>query len=163
MKKVMLVLCVLFLLSGCAAQTFETVDDLNDVPAIAQPATVLLDLPDQAATPAMKGSSGTLYFCGDYDISVEIMPSGNLNSTLLTLTGFDRDELNLMQTIRCGVNCYEGAWSAAGEAGDHIGRVLVMDDGSFHYCVSLMASAEDAGDCSAEWKEILDSVALAEG
>ena len=142
MRKMVLVLCFVLLISGCAAQTFETVDDFNDVPVIAQPATVLLDLPDEAATPAMKGSSGTLYFCGDYDITVEVMPSGNLNSTLQTLTGFDTDELNLVQTIRCGVSCYEGAWSAAGEAGDHVGRVLVLDDGSFHYCVSVMASAE---------------------
>lgn len=163
MKIMVLVLCLLMLLSGCAVQTFETVDDLNDVPAIAQPATVLLDLPDEAATPAMKGSSGTLYFCGDYDITVEVMPSGNLNNTLQTLTGFNREELELLQTIRCGVSCYEGAWSAAGEAGDQVGRVLIMDDGSFHYCVSVMASAEDAGQCSADWNDILDSVALAEG
>ncbi len=163
MKKFVLVLCLMLLLTGCAAQTFETVDDLNDVPAMAKPATILLDLPEDAAAPAMEGTSGTLYFCGDYDITVEVMPSGNLNNTLQTLTGFGKDELDLMQTIRCGVSCYEGAWSAAGEAGDHVGRVLIMDDGSFHYCVSVMASAEDAGDCSADWKELLDSVALAEG
>lgn len=163
MKKFVLVLCLMLLLTGCAAQTFETVDDLNDVSAMAKPATILLDLPEDAAAPAMEGASGTLYFCGDYDITVEVMPSGNLSNTLQILTGFEKDELDLLQTIRCGVSCYESAWSAAGEAGDHVGRVLIMDDGNFHYCVSVMASAEDAGDCSADWKEILDSVALAEG
>ena len=163
MKKFVLVLCLMLLLTGCAAQTFETVDDLNDVPAMAKPATILLDLPEDAAAPAMEGASGTLYFCGDYDITVEVMPSGNLSNTLQILTGFEKDELDPLQTIRCGVSCYESAWSAAGEAGDHVGRVLIMDDGNFHYCVSVMASAEDAGNCSADWKEILDSVALAEG
>lgn len=162
MKKLLLMLCAILLLTGCTAQTFETVDDLNDVQAMANPATLLLDLPEEAAAPAMQGSSGTLYFCGDYDIMVEIVPSGNLSNTLQTLTGFEREELKLIQTIRCGVDCYEGVWSAAGEAGDHIGRVLVLDDGSFHYCVSVMAMAEDAGHCAEQWNEILESVALAE-
>lgn len=162
MKKFLVILVTMLLFSGCAAQTFETVDDLNDVQAVAQPATLLLDLPEEAAAPAMQGSSGTLYFCGDYDIMVEVMASGNLSSTLQTLTGFDRDELDLVQTLRCGVDCYESAWSAAGEAGDHVGRVLVLDDGSFHYCVSVMAPAEDAADCTADWNAIMDSVTLAE-
>lgn len=162
MKKLLIMLCAILLLTGCAAQTFETVDDLNDVQAMATPATLLLDLPEEAAAPAMQGSSGTLYFCGDYDIMVEIMPSGNLSNTLQILTGFQREELELMQTVRCGVDCYEGVWSAAGEAGDHVGRVLVLDDGSFHYCVSVMAMAEDAGQCAEDWNEILESVALAE-
>lgn len=162
MKKLLLMLCAILLLTGCAVQTFETVDDLNDVQAMANPATLLLDLPEEAAAPAMQGASGTLYFCGDYDIMVEVMPSGNLSNTLQTLTGFEREELELMQTVRCGVDCYEGVWSAAGEAGDHVGRVLVLDDGSFHYCVSVMAMAEDAGDCAEQWNEILESVALAE-
>lgn len=162
MKKLLLMLCAMLFLTGCAVQTFETVDDLNDVQAMATPATLLLDLPEEAAAPAMQGSSGTLYFCGDYDIMVEVMPSGNLSNTLQTLTGFQREELELMQTDRCGVDCYEGVWSAAGEAGDHVGRVLVLDDGSFHYCVSIMAMAEDAGNCTEQWNEILESVALAE-
>lgn len=162
MKKMLVIFLGMLLLSGCAVQTFETVDDQNDVQAMATPATLLLDLPEEAAAPAMQGSSGTLYFCGDYDIMVEVMPSGNLSSTLQTLTGFQREELELMQTNRCGVDCYEGVWSAAGEAGDHVGRVLVMDDGSFHYCVSIMAMAQDAGDCAEDWNAILESVALAE-
>ncbi len=162
MKKLLVILIVMLLLTGCATQTFETVDDLNDVQAIATPATLLLDLPEEAAAPAMQGASGTLYFCGDYDIMVEVMPSGNLSNTLQTLTGFEGNELDLMQTVRCGVDCYEGVWSAAGEAGDHVGRVLVLDDGSFHYCVSIMSMAEDAGHCTEQWNEILESVALAE-
>lgn len=162
MKKLVVIFLGLFLFSGCAVQTFETVDDPNDVTAMAEPATLLIDLPEDAAAPAMQGNSGSLYFCGDYDIMVEVLPSGNLSSTLQTLTGFEREELELINTQRCGVDCYEGAWSAAGEAGDHVGRVLVLDDGKFHYCVSIMAMAEDAGACMSEWNDILQSVALAE-
>ena len=162
MKKILLILAAVFLMSGCTATVFETVDDLNDVQAMAKPATLLLDIPDEAAAPAMEGASGKLYFCGDYDIAVEVNPSGKLDSTLQTLTGFTKDELRLVQTNRCGVDCYESAWSAAGEAGDHVGRVLILDDGSYHYCVSIMALAENAGAYADAWNEILESVALAE-
>ena len=68
----------------------------------------------------------------------------------------------MISTRRCGVDCYESAWSAAGEAGDHVGRGLVLVDGKFHYCVSIMAMAEDVGDCAEQWNDILQSVALAE-
>lgn len=163
MKKLCIVAAIVLLLSGCSLQTFEKVEDGNDVPAMADPATLLIDLPETAAAPAMQGSSGSLYFCGDYDITVEILPSGNLSQTLKTLTGYEKEELGLMQTERCGAACYEGAWSAAGEAGDHIGRVLVLDDGSFHYCVSIMAAADSAGSCAEEWNAVLASVALTEG
>ena len=163
MKKIFTVLLMMLMLCGCAVQTFEKVEDENDITAMAEPATLLIDLPEDAAVPAMEGSSGTLYFCGDYDIMVEVLSSGNLNDTLQTLTGFEQEELNLIKTQRCGVDCYEGAWSAAGEAGDHVGRVLILDDGKFHYCVSVIALAEDAGLCSEDWNDILESVALAEG
>lgn len=162
MKKLLLLVIAMLILTGCTSQTFETVDDLNDVSAMANPATLLLDLPEQATAHAMQCTSGTLYFCSDYDIALEIMPSGNLSGTLQTLTGFPREKLELIQTVRCGANCYEGAWTAAGEANDQVGRVLVLDDGSYHYCVCIMTSAENAGDCAAAWKEILDSVALTE-
>lgn len=162
MKKLFTVLLMMLMLSGCAIQTFEKVEDENDIAAMAEPATLLVDLPEDAAAPAMQGSTGTLYFCGDYDVTVEVMASGNLNHTLQLLTGFEQSELEVIKTQRCGVSCYEGVWSAAGEAGDHVGRVLVLDDGKFHYCVSIMALAEDAGDCAQEWNDILESVALTE-
>ena len=162
MKKLVWIICVMFALAGCSVQTFEKVDDLQDVQALATPATLLMDLPEDAAAPAMQGTSGTLYFCSDYDIMVEVMPSGNLSSTLQTLTGFERKDLALVQTIRCGVDCYESVWSAVGEAGDYVGRVLILDDGSYHYCVSVMAIAENAGECSEEWNQLFESVALTE-
>lgn len=163
MKKAwVMVLSVMLWLSGCAVTTFETVDDPNDVQVMAIPAALLLELPEDAAASAMEGASGKLYFCEDYYIAVETLVAGNLDATLRTLTGYDREELSPIQTTRCGVPCYEAAWSAAGESGDVIGRVLVLDDGSFHYCVSVMSSAADAVQCADAWTALLESVALAE-
>ena len=163
MKKLVLLLCAVLLLCGCAVQTFEVVDDPNDVQVSAVPATVLINLPDAAAAPAMQGLSGTLYFCDEYEIMVETLAAGNLDATLQTLTGFTGKEMNMMQTVRCGVPCYEGAWSAAGETGDQVGRILVLDDGKFHYCISVMTGAKDASACIEDWQLLLDSVSLTEG
>lgn len=164
MKKLCLFLCVLMLsFTGCAAPVFETVDDQNDVAAAAVPATLLIQLPEDAAAPAMNGLYGTLYFCDNYEIMVETVAAGNLDGTLRTLTGFGTEKINPLTTVRCGVPCYEGAWSAAGEAGDQVGRILVLDDGKFHYCVSVIGSAEDAAVYAQDWIRLLDSVSLTEG
>lgn len=163
MKIFAILLSVIVLLTGCANDVFETVDDQNDVQVMASPATLLLDLPASAAAPVMEGASGKLYFCDDYELMAETLTAGNLDATLRTLTGFSREDLRIVQTKRCGISCYEGAWTAAGESGDQVGRVMVLDDGAYHYCISFLTAAEDAAACSAEWQSILDSVALTEG
>lgn len=162
MKKVLLVLLTACLLAGCSLQTFERVEDPNDVQAMATPGKILLELPGSAAVPAMEGTYGSLYFCGDYEISVETLLSGNLDSTLKTLTGFGKEDISLLETQRKGISCYEGVWSAAGENGDCIGRIMVLDDGSFHYCVTVMTPAENAAMCISEWNELFSSVTLSE-
>ena len=163
MKITAILLCLVVLLSGCTQEVFETIDDQNDAQVLASAATLLLELPDSAAAPVMEGASGKLYFCDDYELMIETLTAGNLDATLRTVTGFGREELQLLETKRCGVVCYEGVWTAAGEAGDQIGRVMVLDDGIYHYCVSFLSAAEDAAACAAEWQGVLDSVALEEG
>ncbi|MBE6947106.1 MAG: hypothetical protein E7454_02485 [Ruminococcaceae bacterium] len=163
MKKLLIILCAMLMLAGCSTTTFESIDDNQDVPVMGKPATLLIDLPEDAAVPAMEGTFGKLYFCDDYDVTVEVLPAGNLDETIQVLTGFGRNELKIIETKRCGVSCYESAWSAAGEAGDQVGRVLILDDSCYHYCVTVQAPAEEASQCLAQWAELLDSVALAEG
>ena len=162
MKILAVTLCLVFLLTGCTEDVFETIGDPNDVQVMASPAVLLLDLPESAASPVMEGASGKLYFCDDYEIMVETLTSGNLDGTLRTLTGFSRDEMKLMETKRCGVACYEGVWTAAGENGDKVGRVMILDDGCYHYCVSFLTDADHAAACAAQWQSVLDSLALAE-
>lgn len=156
------ILCIVLLLTGCVEDVFETVGDQDDVQVLAVPATLLVDLPSSAAAPVMEGTSGKLYFCDGYEIMVETLTSGNLDATLRMLTGFSREDMQLVETKRCGVSCYEAVWSAVGEAGDQIGRVMVLDDGMYHYCISFLTSADDAAACAVEWQSVLDSVALTE-
>lgn len=163
MKKLLMILCCVLFLTGCRSEVFETVDDPNDVPVIATPAQLLVELPEDAAAPVMNVAGGKLYFCDGFDVTVEVLAAGNLDETLQFLTGFGREELEILQTKRCGVDCFEGVWSAAGEAGDQVGRFLILDDGSFHYCVTVLAPAENVSESMDVWQQVLDSVKLAEG
>lgn len=162
MKKLWAVLILATLLAGCGAkQTFETVSDLNDVSAMAQMQQVELSLPEEAATPSMENpDAGKLYLCDGYTLTVQTLESGDLDKTLRQLTGYGRSQLTLMQTNRNGIDRYECVWSAAGEEGDQIGRAVILDDGSYHYSVTAMASAQRAGEFTAIWQEIFDSVKL---
>lgn len=162
MKKLVVILALMFLLSGCTEDVFETIGDQNDVVVMATPAAVLVDLPSSAASPVMEGAYGKLYFCDGYELAIETHQAGDLNATLRNLTGFGKDELQLIQTLRCGVPCYESTWCAAGDTGDQVGRIMVLDDGNYHYCISFMADADEAAACTAEWQSVLDSLALAE-
>ncbi len=160
--KIFAVLLCMLLLCGCTADVFETVGDGGNAPVMAQSAQLLLELPEDAAAQTMEGASGKLYFCDDYEIMVETLASGDLKRTVKTLTGFDLEDLALVQTKRCGVPCVEGAWSAAGENGDQVGRFLILDDGAYHYCVSVMAAADRGGACADSWQKLLESAKLAE-
>ncbi len=162
MKKLWAVLILAAFLTGCSAkETFETVSDLNEVPVLAQMQQLQLALPDEAAMPSMENpDAGKLYLCDGYTLSVQTMDSGDLDRTLRQLTGYGRSQLTLMQTQPSGVDRYECVWSAAGEDGDQIGRTVVLDDGSYHYSVSVMAAADDAGELADTWQEIFDSVKL---
>ncbi|MBQ2892518.1 MAG: hypothetical protein IJE24_00120 [Oscillospiraceae bacterium] len=159
MKKLCLILiCVLFL-TGCqAAPTFETVDDVYAPGQQSTARQIRLDLPENVQ--AIVGDNGRLYLCDGYDITVETFASGDLNSTIELLTGFAPDALTMLQTASSDGRRYECAWTAAGENGDTVGRAVVLDDGQYHYCVTVMSGANAAGELSATWQELLNSVSL---
>ena len=160
MKKLCLMMVLALFLTGCAQQTFETVSDVLDVPAMAQPQQLELVLPEEAAAQSMESSEGTLYLCNGYSLTVQTMDAGDLDRTLRQCTGFAKDQLTVMETQQNGVKRYDCVWSAAGEGGDQVGRAAVLDDGSCHYVVTVMADFAAAGDLADTWEGILDSVSL---
>ena len=159
--KMLCVICgLLILLSGCAAQdTFETLgDDINHAGATL-PAQVDFMLP-KGEVEVIRGDTGSLYLCEGYEIAVETMPSGDLNKTVATLSGYAKDSLTMMETGTSELARYECVWTSAGEGGDQVGRTLILDDGRFHYCITLTASAEESGGLQETWQEILGSFTL---
>ncbi len=161
-KKLWILLGLGLLLTGCGAQqTFETVDDVQAAPAMAQMRQVTIALPNDAVLPTVENdTTGKLYLCDGYAVAVQTMEAGDLDSTLRQLTGFDRERLTLMQTEQSGVKRYDCVWTAVGEGGDHVCRGVILDDGDYHYTVTVMAEFSVAGDLTETWQTLLDSVSL---
>ena len=162
MKKACILLIIALLLGGCATQpVFETVSDQVDAPAMVQMRQLVVALPKEATAPILQSEeSGKMYLCDGYSLSIQTMEAGDLDATMRSLTGFAREQLTVMETAKHGVRRYDCVWSAAGEGGDQVARAVILDDGSYHYAVTVMADFASAGDLAATWKSILDTVTL---
>lgn len=158
MKKLCLIIALALILTGCGAQeTFETVNDPMDVAAVAQEGTIIVNLPQEAAANAMESEDGTLYLCGSYHVVVQTLPGGDLDATLRAVTGYGRDAVSVMETERFGMDRYDFVWTASSEQGDQVGHGCVISDGSYHYCVSTMGSAEDYLQYEDQWEALFSS------
>lgn len=161
MKKLVLLLLVGLLLSGCGVQTFETLGDISHVSATeARLREMKLSLPEDASILTAFGED-TLYTCQDYTITVQVLQAGDLASTVSGLCGYDAAGLTLLETV-CGDHTrYEWVWTAAGEGGDMVCRAAVIHDGNFHYSLCVMADAETAGSLTDDWNDLFASFCLA--
>lgn len=153
---------VLLLLTGCGAQqTLETVSDVYAQPVSVEAQQMVLSLPADAQVPTMEnGEAGTLYLCDGYTITVQTAQSGDLNKTLQEVTGFSRDELKLVESVKGDAKRYDCVWTAAGEEQTQVGRACVLDDGNYHYVVAVMAGESEAGELREVWQELFDSFRL---
>ena len=158
MKKCVLFALLALLLTGCGSQeTFETVADEWVTPVMAQPKSITVSLPGEAALPTVESDSARLYLCQDYEITLQTLSAGDLNATLQDLTGYGRDALTVMETLRSDMPCYEFTWTCAGENGDRIGQGIILDDGSYHYCLTALWDAEKTENLQIVWSEIFAS------
>lgn len=162
MKKWMAIGLLALLLSGCAAEeTYETVADELVVAAMAQPRSISVELPGEAAVPAVEGESGRMYLCQDYEIYIQTMDAGDLNATIQTVSGYAREDLTVMETEQDSVKRYEFVWASAGEKGDRIGRGVVLDDGNYHYVMTVLRDAETTATSQVVWSDVFGSFSLA--
>lgn len=125
------------------------------------PAAVSLELPREAALAVFeKDSSEKLYFCDGYEIAVQTLTGGDLEKTLRTVTGFTKDRLTLMETEQGALRRYDCVWSAAGETEQRVGRTAILDDGAYHYAVTVMADESKAAPLSECWNALFRSLTL---
>jgi len=161
-KKFWIVIMLVCMLSGCGAQeAFETVNDTLMQPEQAAEKQVMLSLPEDAAAPAMESdTAGKLYLCDGYSVTVQTLESGDLQGTIKETTGFDRAALPIIETVQGEVRRYECVWTTTGETEDQIGRFALLDDGSYHYVVTVMADASKAGQLTNQWNQLFSSFSL---
>lgn len=158
MKKWIAVFLTGFLLTGCGARdTFESVSDELITPVMATPRQVHIDLPDEAQAAAFPSDSGTLFICDDYEIAIETLSSGDLDATLKTMTGQGQEHLSLMTTKQGECTRYDFVWAGVNDDGDFSGRGTILDDGVYHYCLSLVRPLEKMNNSQVVWRQVFNS------
>ena len=162
MKKIVVFALVTMLLSGCAAEeTLETVADDLVQPVMAQPREIAVSLPGEVSVPTMEGDTGRMYLASDYEIYIQTLEAGDLNATIKTVSGYDREDLTVMETNPEGFDRYEFVWVSAGETGERLGRGVVLDDGSYHYVMTVLRDAESTENSQIVWNDVFASFRLA--
>ena len=158
MKKLLWLLPLCLVLCGCGAdETLETVADEWLAPAMAQPREVSVRLPEDAAAPVLEQDSGQLYMAEGYEIMLETLSAGDLNATVRALSGYDEEQLTIIQTRQGDADRYDFVWTTAGEKGQRLGRGAILDDGSYHYCLSAL---RDDKKTTVVWKDVFSSFVL---
>lgn len=158
MKQWMGICLLAVMLCGCRAEeTLETVSDEWVVPAMAQPREISVRLPDDAVAPVLEQEGRRLYMGRDYEIMVETMSAGDLNDTIRTLSGYEKEQLTVLETRQADADRYDFVWTTAGETGERLGRAVILDDGNYHYCMSAL---RDPGDTLVVWRDVFGSFSL---
>lgn len=164
MKKLAFVAVLALVLCGCSEpETFETMSDEYYEPEAVQAQQTSLILADESVV-SIAGEENTdrIYLCDDFCIMVETFAGGDMETTIRSVTGFSKDKLLVMERKTDTLDAYECVWAAAGEGGDQLGKMLLLDDGSHHYVLSVMADAEKAGDLAETWQLLFDSFRIGE-
>ena len=161
-KRICCLLIGAVLLCGCSAQqALETVTDELLLSAVAPEKELSVKLPADAAKSVMAAEDGAeLYFCDGYVLTVQTTSAGDLDRTARTLCGYGADRLTVLQTKTAGAKRYDWTWTSAGEGSVQVGRAAVLDDGDYHYCVTVMADESAVGKLDGQWDAIFSSLGL---
>ena len=159
MKQWVGILLSALLLCGCQSEetTMETIADEWMVPVMAQPREVSLRLPEDLAMPVLEQDSRQLYMGEGYELMLDVLNAGDLSNTVRTMCGYEKENMTLIQTRQEGMERYDFVWTAAGETGERLGRGVILDDGSYHYCLSAL---RDQGDTPIVWQDVFSSFGL---
>ena len=143
MKNCVLLLLMMILLTGCGAeQTMETVADELVIPVMAQPRLICVELPGETALPVFENDNGRIYICNDYEIAIQTLESGDLEQTIQTISGLSKQDVPVVATSEEDIRRFDLGWASVGEGGDRGGRAAILDDGNYHYCMSVLRGVE---------------------
>ena len=155
------ILAFALLLGGCGAEeTMETVADVWAEPVMVLQRNLRVELPEGAASPVSDSVGGQWYEWEGLEIGVQTFSAGDVDATLRSLTGFGRDALTVVETVEADCARYDFVWVSTGEDGETMNRGRILDDGNFHYCLTVSGEAEDAGETKEVWQRIFDSAYL---
>lgn len=161
MKKWPILLIFCLFLSGCASeQTMETISDPVVQTVMGKPREFTVRLPDGAVAPVLESDLEQVYTAEDYEIILETLAAGDLDGTIRHLSGWEREDLTVVQTEQEGICRYDFVWAAAGEQGERLGRGVILDDGSYHYCMTVLRDQNTQRNTQIVWEDVFQSFAL---
>jgi hypothetical protein len=161
LKKCFYLLLISVFLAGCAsAPTLETVADEWVQSAAAPVRQILVTLPQEAAVPVSESETGQLYQCDGFELALQRLEAGNLDATLRSVTGYGRDALTVIETETGELTRYDLVWSCLGEEGEQVGRACILDDGNYHYVLSVLIPDHRAAELETVVSEIFQSYSL---
>lgn len=161
MKKFILFLLLCAFLSGCGNQAWETVSDQIETTTPKEPQKIKIALPNGAVQTSISLDGDTaIYFCDGYTVCVAQRTAGDMAATLKWLTGLPEEELTVLETKEEGCTRYYCAWCCAGENGQQVCRAEILDDGNYHYTVSILCDDENAVGHQDEWEDVFQSFSL---
>lgn len=163
MKKLCLGAMLILMLSGCnTPESFETISDSSIEPQLPPAQQTSMILAEETVQIQQDTGNEKIYLCDDYCVVVQTFSAGDLDATIRSITGFPRDKLTVMERKTGGIDRYECVWVSAGEAGDQVGRMVLLDDGNYHYALTVMAPADQAGELTDTWQLLVDSFTIGE-
>lgn len=161
MKKLCLAAVIVLMLSGCnTPESFETISDSYIEPEIQPAQQTSMILAEETVQIQQDTGNEKIYLCDDYCVVVQTFSAGDLDATIRSVTGYPRDKLTVMERKTGGIDRYECVWVSAGEGGDQVGRMVLLDDGNYHYALTVMAPADQAGELTDTWQLLVDSFTI---
>lgn len=165
MKKVLFVFSAVFILSlsGCAVNGSAAAECVADVPdTTALPAHMILaDLPQELAlTAATDDGRHAVFCCDDYEVTEEIFCADSLDDAFVCLTGRTRETLLPIRTAVFPYECYEYAWTAAGEDDAVVCCGTLLSDGAYYYALTVRCAADSMREYREVFSELLAGVEL---
>ncbi len=160
MKKLCILLLAVFLLCGCAEQkTYETISDELETPKLPTQLEMTALLPEGATSPVFSTTdAGKLYEYADCTITMQAVAVGDFDGLIRDVTGYNREYLQIMESVQAGLPSFQVVWSSAGEGQTQVGRACILSDGNYYYVLTAMVPESKAGSLSkGELKEMFAS------
>jgi len=163
--KILSLVVVCLLLTGCSAPVWETVEDV--VPAVPVSSwledaySVQLGLPSSVEL-LEEREDWKVYGTRDGELEIEtrtFLTSGP-ESAVRTVSGFEAEELTLLKLSRFGLPEYQFAWLAGTEQGCRLYRAELVLDGSNCYAVICSRPEAAGAQYDSEIRQVFSSFGL---
>lgn len=163
MRKIACLLCSLALLTGCSVPVWETVEDFQP----SQPVSgwmetayeIQIGLQEQPEL-IWETAGCKLYEAGNLEIETDVFLSSGLDSAVRRLTGYEVEQISILQTERFALPEYQFAWYSQTEEGGQMCRADLVMDGMVCYAVVCRVPEDQGNTMSEEVRQVFSGFGL---